>query len=315
MLDNSPLRTVTGRCFAPQNAEVVDIPVELDQRICRVAADRDAGASELLDEVIAILRSALASGGPIGPVAQRVCRAQPSMAPVWNAALAAVAAADAPERFERFAQRIARGPAALTRFAVHLFAGDAPASPLRVVTLSFSRSVLLVLESLARTRALHVACSESRPAREGRRLASRLAAAGTPVIFFSDAAIAHALASADAVLVGADAIAPDWFFNKSGTRMLAAAAAQQGVPVYVMATRDKFVSGDVAGRLTVKEGAPGEIWDAPPPGVTVRNPYFEPTPLDLVASVVSDIGILGVGMVPDVCAESHDAGGLRALEA
>ncbi len=40
--------------------------------------------------------------------------------------------------------------------------------------------------------------------------------------------------------------APDWFLNKTGTRMLAASAAQQGVPVYVVATRDKFVSPAVA---------------------------------------------------------------------
>jgi translation initiation factor 2B subunit (eIF-2B alpha/beta/delta family) len=33
----------------------------------------------------------------------------------------------------------------------------------------------------------------------------------------------------------------------------------------------------------------------------VRNPYFESTPFDLVAAVISDIGVLGTGMIPDVC--------------
>src|SRR5436190_1738139 len=81
-----------------------------------------------------------------------------------------------------------------------------------------------------------------RPALEGRRLASRLAAAGIAVTYFSDAAISQALGGADAVVFGADAVAPEWFLNKSGTRMLAAAAGQQGLPVHVIATRDKFVS-------------------------------------------------------------------------
>ncbi len=116
------------------------------------------------------------------------------------------------------------------------------------------------------------------------------------------------------MLVGADAVAPEWFLNKSGTRMLAAAAAQQGMPVYVVATRDKFVSHAIAARLVVREGAPAEIWGTPPAGVTVRNPYFEPTPLDLVAGIISDIGVLGTGMVPDVCDESQDALTLQALD-
>src|SRR6185503_878188 len=108
-----------------------------------------------------------------------------------------------------------------------------------------------------------VSCSESRPALEGRRLASELVAAGIPVTYFSDAAIATALGppdfaaaharggGADVVLVGADAIAATWFLNKTGTRMLAAAATQQGVPVYVVASRDKFAGRELAARLAI----------------------------------------------------------------
>ena len=118
---------------------------------------------------------------------------------------------------------------------------------------------------------------------------------------FSDSAIAHALDDADAVMVGADAIVPSWFLNKSGTRMLAAAAAQRGVPVYVIAARDKFVPQQVADGLVIRSGDATEIWATPPPGVDVRNPYFESTPLDLVTAVISDVGILGTGMIPDVC--------------
>jgi translation initiation factor 2B subunit (eIF-2B alpha/beta/delta family) len=290
------------------------VPVELERRIGRIAANRESGASEILDEVIGVLRDALARGAAIDLVARAVCQAQPSMAPVWNAALEALASTETPERFERFAQRVARAPAALTRFAVEFFSHDVGPVPLRLVTISFSRSVATVVEALAGTHALRVACSESRPALEGRRLASRLAASGIPVTYYSDAAVGHALASSDAVLVGADAVAPEWILNKSGTRMLAAAATQQGLPVYAVATRDKFVSHAVAARIVVKEGAPAELWEAPPEGVTLHNPYFERTPLDLVASVISDIGVLGAGMVPDACTASQDAVTMQALE-
>jgi translation initiation factor 2B subunit (eIF-2B alpha/beta/delta family) len=183
----------------------------------------------------------------------------------------------------------------------------APAKPrhsegaLQVVTLSYSSSVLAVLSALQKTRPIAVSASESRPALEGRRLAIELATGGVPVTIFSDSAIAHALDSADVVMVGADAVAPAWFLNKSGTRMLAAAAAQCGVPVYVIATRDKFVGRQIADGLVIRSGGASEIWDDAPPAVEVRNPYFELTSLDLVTAVISDVGILGTGMVPDVC--------------
>ncbi len=259
----------------------------------------------MLARAIEILRTALGVGC-VGSAAPALCRAQPSMAPVWNAALAAVAAEHAPERFEAFARRIARAPDALTRFALAALQVEEDARPLSIVTLSGSRSVLAIVEAIRRRRPVAVACSESRPALEGRRLAERLLQANVPVSLFTDAAIAHALTGADAVLVGADAVGPRAFLNKSGTRMLAAAAAAQGVPAYVAATRDKFTSATLWERLRMRDGHPDEVWEAPPAGITVRNPYFEATTLDLIASVISDVGVLGAAVVAQVCESMED---------
>ena len=123
---------------------------------------------------------------------------------------------------------------------------------------------------------------------------------------YTDAALGHAIAGATAVLAGADAVTPDWFLNKTGTRMLAAVAGSEGVPVYVAATLDKFVSRDVAGRLDIREESPAEIWPAPPAGVRVRNPYFEATSLHLVSAVISEAGVLGSAMVVDACPTAGD---------
>ncbi|MGH6912594.1 MAG: hypothetical protein ACREH3_02680, partial [Geminicoccales bacterium] len=169
--------------------------------------------------------------------------------------------------------------------------GHPAGAPLRIVTISYSRSVRRVLEHLARDRPVHVACSEGRPMLEGRRMAGRLAAAGIPVTFFTDAAIAHALDDAHEVVVGADAVAPEWFLNKSGTRLLVATAAQLGIPVYVVASREKFVGAEAARRLRPREGDPAEVWD-PPRGVAVRNPYFEQVPVELVSGLITDVGVL-----------------------
>jgi translation initiation factor 2B subunit (eIF-2B alpha/beta/delta family) len=235
---------------------------------------------------------------------------------VWNASLEALASGRSPDRFERFAQRVARSAHALRRFALECFAVDAASvskedlesdvPQLRLVTLSFSSSVVTVIEALAAQRQVAVSCSESRPALEGRRLAAALSADGLHVTYFGDGAIGHALSEADAVLLGADAIGPEWFMNKSGTRMLGAAASSQGVPVYLAATRDKFVTRSLASHLKCRDGATAEVWDAPPSGVTVRNPYFEATPLDLVTAVISDVGVLGAAVVPDVCESAND---------
>jgi translation initiation factor 2B subunit (eIF-2B alpha/beta/delta family) len=197
------------------------------------------------------------------------------MAPVWNAALAALAG---PERFEAFAARVERAPAALTRTAFDLFS-DAPR---HIITLSYSGSVAAVLEALIRRGPLQVTCSESAPAREGRALAARLAAAGVAVTCTTDDAIDATVRFAHAVLVGADAVTAQWFLNKIGTRSLAAAAAAEGVPVYVVASRDKLAPASVASRLAT-------------------SPLFEPTPLANVTGVITDDGVLVPGMVRQAC--------------
>ena len=276
-----------------------ELPGDLHRRIDKLAADRTSGATDILEEVIALLVEARDRALPMRTVARSVCAAQPTMAAVWNAVLAALSPDQ--DRLTQFTERIRRAPAALSRFAAAHF-GDDRDQTLRIVTISFSRSVLLALDAIRGVRPIRVSCTESRPAFEGRGLAAELAAAGVAVTLFGDAAIAHALGHAVAVLLGADAIAPTWFLNKSGTRMLAAAASQWGVPVYVVATRDKFVTQELGARLVVREGDATEIWSKPPRGVQIRNPYFESTPIELITSVISDVGVLGAGMLPEVCA-------------
>lgn len=270
---------------------------DLEKRIAAIAADRQSGASELLSEAIDLLRHALAAGDDVRAVGEGLRTAQPSMAPLWNAAHAAEQGS-----LERFARRVARSPEAIARFASDLLeTGLSPSASVRVVTLSYSSTVARTLEAIARRRPLQVACTEARPALEGRHLASRLASAGVQVTLYTDAAIAHALEGAAAVVVGADAVTPTWFLNKTGTRMLAAAAGGQGVPVYVLAGREKFVAAAGASALAIREDGSSEVWSDPPAGVAVRNPYFERVPLELVAAVVTDAGVIGSAEVAVAC--------------
>ena len=290
---------------------MVDLLAEIGGPIEAIRTDELSGATEIAGRAIAVLGKAFALG-QAGEAARALCRAQPSMAPVWNAAIHAVAAGGQADTFAAYTDRVSRAPAALTRFATGLFA-EPPSRTLQLLTLSASASVLQVVEALAPTRQLTVVCSESRPALEGRVLATRLATMGVRVVYYADAALALGLEGSDAVLVGADAVGPEALINKTGTLMIAAAAALKGVPIYVAATRDKFAMPALWPHLAVRDGPPRNVWDAAPPGTIVRNPYFEAVPLDLISGIISDHGVLGAALVADVCQATQNDRTLAAL--
>lgn len=273
----------------------------LREAIDTLARDHESGASELVARAIGILQRAGEEGrASLLEAARGVCYAQPAMAPMWNAAIAALAEAGAPGTFAAFTHRLQRSPAALRRVALEELT-PAASQPLRIVTCSFSGSVLGVLAELAGSCRLTVACAEGRPAFEGRRLAAALAATPATVEFYTDAALALALRDAAALLVGADAITPEWFLNKVGSLALATAAAANGVPLFVLATRDKFLPPPFFIGLPLADGDPRDVWSDAPEGVIVRNPYFERVPLDLATAVLTDAGALGPGMVEEAC--------------
>lgn len=269
-----------------------------------LAADRTSGATELTVAAVELLRAALGARLDISQLALALTEAQPSMASILNAVR--VARFGSRADLERFAARLARAPQALARYSEAVVGS-------RVVTCSNSGSVVAVLTSLSKRRRLEVACAEGRPALEGRRLCATLAAAGIRVTCYGDAALAQGLIGADTVLVGADAVTPDWFLNKTGTMMLAAAAVHHGVPVYVVASRDKLISRTVAEQIRVREEPFAEVWDTPPVGVQVRNCYFERVPLELVTGVITDSGVLAGTMVGEACDASTDESGQERL--
>ena len=177
--------------------------------------------------------------------------------------------------------------------------------PSRLVSCSASGTVARVFVAVGARRSLRVACAEGRPVYEGRAMAARLAAAGLAVEVYTDAGVGAALGSSDALLLGADAVSDDWVINKTGSAQLAALAAELRVPVYVVATGDKFVPPGIATALQLRQGPVAEVWDQPPHGVTVRNPYFERVPLSLVRAVLSDGGVLDAGLVRKRCLEAE----------
>ncbi len=255
----------------------------------------------MLGRGLQLLRAA-AEAGPdaLAAAANELVRAQPAMAGLRTAAALAVAAADPSAAIDGFATRTERAPAQIARHAVALLAlRSSRTGPLHIVTCSKSRPVEEAIRLAARDHALLVSCAESRPAKEGRDLARGLADTHIPVDFYGDAAISAVVPSADAVLVGADALGDGAFINKVGTGALCALATSSGVPAYVLAGREKILPGDVFRTLTLRGGSPYEVWRDPGPGIQVKNPYFELVPFSYVAAVVTEGGVIQSADVPD----------------
>ena len=236
------------------------------------------------------------------------------MASIWNAAICAIESLSAPDAWDRAVRRWERADTALDRVATHALTFD-DAPPRHVVTFSMSGSVVRVLKKLSKATAqtMRVSCSEGRPALEGRRLATALQAEGIEVDFYSDAALGVALGAADLLLLGADAIGPAAWINKAGSQVLVSAAHVRGLPVHVVTTSDKLVMPTLWPHLALRHGPAAEVWEAPAAGIRIHNPYFESIPLDFVSTVITDIGVLGVDMVPSACAALETPGSRRAL--
>jgi translation initiation factor 2B subunit (eIF-2B alpha/beta/delta family) len=266
---------------------------KIRQEIRKIAADSRSSATELLGRGLQLLKAAAEAGGDALPaVANELVRAQPAMAGLRTAAALAIGAAQPAAAIDDFAARVERAPGQIARQAVKLLELRTRSGPLHIVTCSKSRPVEETIRLAADSHALLVSCAEGRPAKEGRDLARALADARIPVDLYSDAAILSIVPTAEAVLVGADALCSTGFINKVGTSGICALAAASSVPVYVLAGREKILPDDVFGSLTLKPGSPHEVWRDPGAGVHVRNPYFEVIPLSLTAAVITEASVL-----------------------
>lgn len=161
--------------------------------------------------------------------------------------------------------------------------------PATVFTISDSSTVADLVLGVG---AKNVVVTESRPQMEGRNLAERLAGEGVNVLLVVDAAAAMFMESADVAVVGADSVLYDGsFVNKVGTRTVALAARDQGVPFYVVCSTSKFNVMNYLGRgVELEEKDPAEVAEIE--GVNVRNPYFEVIPGRLVTGIITELGVM-----------------------
>jgi methylthioribose-1-phosphate isomerase len=138
----------------------------------------------------------------------------------------------------------------------------------------------------------HVWVDETRPLLQGARLSAwELEQLAIPHEVIADAAAASLMGrgEVDAVLTGADRIAANGdTANKVGTYGLAVLARHHGIPLYVVAPSSTLDAAAVSGaEIPIEERDPAEVTSRFP----ARNPAFDITPAELIASIVTERGI------------------------
>lgn len=148
---------------------------------------------------------------------------------------------------------------------------------------------------MALFRACHLAglnvsaiITESRPGMEGRKLARYLSKLSINCQFITEAQMASFVVQADKVVIGADTVLRDGsLISKAGSRLLALAAKDAGIPFWVLAEGFKH-------SLTLPEDAVLEEADLEElqlevmPHVQMHNIYFELVPARLVTAWVDE---------------------------
>jgi translation initiation factor 2B subunit (eIF-2B alpha/beta/delta family) len=288
-------RSMAGRTF----------PAPVEEILRLLSSDRTSGASSLVglaaSAFSALAASTVSTGSrALAGEAEDLCRdivaVQPFMAPLYNLCARVLPHADQKLPLPNMKRGIARAAAHhADGSAAGLERASAQAAKLvldggRVLTLSSSAAVLRSLELANQDRKrFSVVVLESRPMLEGRAAAAGLAAAGIGAELTVDAALVTEVRRAGQVLVGADALTDEVLVNKCGTLALALVAKEYGVPVLAVAEDSKLLP-NVLLPENDRVRDPREVWDGAPPGVTVRNRYFEKVPLKYVKTFVLEDG-------------------------
>lgn len=276
---------------------------ELDE----LRRDNRSGAAELELSAARILEEAIAESAPTDGSSYRrwlldLCRqvlaAKPFVAGIFrmvNDLLWYVDTAREGTEIRTWAlhyldERRARVEAALSALCAHAVQILRPHQT--IMTYSRSSTVLrALLNATEQGGGFRVICSEGRPALEGQLLAFELASAGIKVTMGVDMALFSFMSDSDVLIVGADGVSSSGIVNKIGTRALLNAALELEIPRIVMCTSAKFLPEPYVATQGLREGDPDEVM----PGienVTIRNPYFELVPLDLISFLVSEEGRL-----------------------
>jgi translation initiation factor eIF-2B subunit delta len=265
---------------------------QIRQAVKDLRSDRERGARQLALAALEALASVTDDDrAEFRESARALAFARPMMAAVQNAVALAwsncLAGSEPAAAVQDAIDSIEIAPEGMTLAARSIAPRDT------IMTYSYSSTVVELLSRLKTRRAI---ISEARPLGEGLAQARELRSAGIAVTFITEAQIALFVQEADAVIVGADTILPEGdLINKIGTRLLALAANDAGIPFYSVTETLKVAAPSEPMPFAPEEGRRREITSAR--WLEVRNVYFEATPGRLLTGYITEDGIIKPGKI------------------
>lgn len=287
----------------------MDLDQAIEKKLSEIKQDKISGAAILIIRAIEVLNYfATHYTNPaiekflsdLYQLASKLIQAQPSMAPFYNLVHRVTLEAETASTLEEAIQKLIETSVKFQqeqensgyKIAVHT------SSLLRdgqtVLTHSFSSTIT---RALAQTRddgkRVTVFCTESRPKREGQKMALSLLQEGLEVKFIADSAAFSLLQNKtiDLVLCGGDSLFEQGLINKIGTLGFAIACWYEKIPFYTLCSLTKFLSAPLEPTLGEIRN-PCEISVLHNPNLEVINFYFDLTPLQILSGVVTEKGIL-----------------------
>ncbi len=168
-----------------------------------------------------------------------------------------------------------------------------------VMTHCHSTAAVSVIATAHNQGKVHkVYVKETRPKMQGLITARALADAGLDVILIPDSSVRYFMKKVNKVVVGADTIAANGaVINKIGTSLVALAAKEARVRMYVASETYKFSPQTVIGELVpIEVRSPLEIvteeWLNRNPEVKVYNPVFDVTPPEYIDAIITEKGVI-----------------------
>jgi len=154
--------------------------------------------------------------------------------------------------------------------------------------------VALLKEVSSRCQNIEIIVTRSGAGRTGEQIARELSDCGLSITFIDDTAVGLYVPMVSKVLLGADTVCVDGVVNGVGSYQLVVTAARHQVPIYILAETMKFDATQGRGGIDFEDRDRAELVDPAslPPTVSIRNPHFDITPLELITGVVTELGIM-----------------------
>ncbi len=276
------------------------LPENIHKAIDQIQMDNTSGSVELARksaEIFALLMLKTDSLAQVKNVAYSLIKAQPTMASIFNLVNNLMINIEANKDQElkhiiqsyckKFLQDLNESDRLISENTSELIENNST-----VITHSYSSTILNTLIFAKKSgKKFSVICTESRPMKEGVKLAKILGENGVKVKLIVDSAVFLFLDDADIILFGGDAITTKGLVNKIGTKGITITATNHNTPIFALCSTLKFLPENYPLRLDQQKN-PEEIIRDKLPNITPVNYYFDLTPLEYLTGVITEKGII-----------------------